>query len=267
MSPAQLAANRANAQKSTGPRTPEGKARSAQNARKHGFTATSFPVPRLEDLQEIARLRADLFALYQPRNSQEMFALERMALTQQAILRSYRLEAGILTRSLNEVIDRAEHLPLISDTLTADIDVTKAQNRNLMLAEGFIDAHRWHHNPWTTFLRYQSQAERLYRRALDEFNRARAEAPTLPEPLTEPLPDDQPAPDLYLRNEPNSDPNPLESQLLPDPETNPNPSQSPDSLTPDLRPLTPAERSDAPDAILISPCASLGRTQPDHLSS
>src|SRR6266478_621868 len=38
-SPASLAANAANAQHSTGPRTPEGQARSSQNARTHGLTA------------------------------------------------------------------------------------------------------------------------------------------------------------------------------------------------------------------------------------
>ena len=38
-SPARLAANAANAQHSTGPRTPEGQARSSQNARTHGLTA------------------------------------------------------------------------------------------------------------------------------------------------------------------------------------------------------------------------------------
>jgi hypothetical protein len=39
ISPQRLAANRLNATKSTGPRTPEGKSRSSQNARRHGATA------------------------------------------------------------------------------------------------------------------------------------------------------------------------------------------------------------------------------------
>src|ERR1039458_8017720 len=89
----QLAANRANAAQSTGPRSPEGKARSAQNARKHGFTASTFAVVRLEELDEVAHLKDDLLAVYQPVNSQELFALERIALAQQALLRAARLEA------------------------------------------------------------------------------------------------------------------------------------------------------------------------------
>jgi hypothetical protein len=44
VSPQKLAANRANAQHSTGPKTPEGKDKSKQNGRKHGFFARQ-PIP------------------------------------------------------------------------------------------------------------------------------------------------------------------------------------------------------------------------------
>ena len=45
LSPEQLAANRANAQKSTGPRTPEGKSKSRLNAFRHGITAQVIVMP------------------------------------------------------------------------------------------------------------------------------------------------------------------------------------------------------------------------------
>ena len=101
----QLAANRANAAKSTGPRTPEGKARSARNACTHGFTASSFAVVRLEDLDEIARLKQDAVAVYQPVNSQEMFALEQIALAQQTMFRAARIESGYFTNCLDTSIN------------------------------------------------------------------------------------------------------------------------------------------------------------------
>jgi hypothetical protein len=74
----QFAANRANAAKSTGPRSPEGQGRSSQNARTYAFTPSTFAVVRLEELDEIARLKQDLLAVYQPVNPQELFALEQM---------------------------------------------------------------------------------------------------------------------------------------------------------------------------------------------
>ena len=102
VSPAQLAANRANAAHSTGPKTPDGKARSAHNAVKHGFTASTFAVVRLEDLQEIALLKSDLLSTYLPVNSQELIALERIALAQQSMFRAARLES----RSLHHLSKR-----------------------------------------------------------------------------------------------------------------------------------------------------------------
>src|ERR1035437_7684745 len=194
VSPEQLAANRANAAKSTGPRTPEGKTRSAQNARKHGFTASSCAVVRLEDLNEVAHLKDDLVAVYQPVNSQELFALERIALAQQTILRAARLESGLFTTCLNETLDSGDN-PVVMmnpDLAAGDLEITRAQNRNYPLGEGF---HRMtcKSSSWSLFLRYQAQAERHGApsgpRAVEEFERLKALREELPnEAIFEPNP-------------------------------------------------------------------------------
>ena len=80
---------------------------SSLNARAHRFTASTFAVVRLEELDEIARLKQDLVAVYQPVNSQELFALEQMALAPQTMLRAYRLESGLFTTCLDQALDLA----------------------------------------------------------------------------------------------------------------------------------------------------------------
>src|SRR5947207_849396 len=170
----QLAANRANAAKSTGPRTPEGKARSACNARTHGFTASTFAVVRLEELDEIARLKQDAVAVYQPVNSQELFALEQLAISQQTMLRAARLEAGLFANCLESAIN-ANDTPFggWSPALPVDIEFTPAHNRNYALGDGFERMAR-QSNAFTLLPRYKAQAERLCRRALEDFNRLKA---------------------------------------------------------------------------------------------
>jgi len=183
----QIEANRANAAHSTGPQTPAGKARASQNARKHGFTASSFAVVRLEELDCIARLKADLIACYQPVNSQELFAIERIALAQQALLRVTRLEAGFFSDALNHAMSPDGRLwtPL-DDNLIADLAITRQQNRNIAIASGFQHLAK-QSNAWVLLLRYQSQAERQYRRAIEEFERLKALRKELPnEPIQEP---------------------------------------------------------------------------------
>src|SRR6266849_1573119 len=68
ISPARLAANAANAQHSTGPRTPEGQARSSQNARTHGLTARDLVIAPNE-LEEFEELRNDYQASVQPQDA------------------------------------------------------------------------------------------------------------------------------------------------------------------------------------------------------
>jgi hypothetical protein len=210
LSPEKLAANRANAARSTGPRSPEGKARSAQNSRKHGFAAADFAVVRLEDLQDVANLRADLIASYQPVNSQELFAIERMALAQQAILRAARLESGFLTSCLNSAMSN-EDRPFypMDEALCGDLEVTRAQNRNYALAEG-LQRIAHHTNSFSLFLRYQAQAERHYRRAVEELNRLIALRDVLPNEPTPDLEPEQNEPPSAPPNEPNPPPLPPE---------------------------------------------------------
>ena len=160
---------------------------------------------RLEDIQEINHLRTDLLAVYQPVNSQELFAIERLALAQQAILRASRLETGLFTTCLNEVLDSSGtpfflmNKELVGD---GDIEITRAQNRNYLLGEGF---HRMaqQSNSWSLAIRYQAQAERHYRRAVEEFERLKSLRQELP---NQPILDPQPEPTETTsptKNEPN----------------------------------------------------------------
>ena len=66
LSEKQLAANRANAQLSTGPKTQEGKARSAQNALKHGLSAERV-VLATEDQEAYQTLLDNLKAEHNPK--------------------------------------------------------------------------------------------------------------------------------------------------------------------------------------------------------
>src|SRR4051812_23539366 len=100
-----LAANRANAAKSTGPRTPEGKARSSRNARTHGFAAAAFTAVGMEDIRQLDDLRASAIHDFQPQNEQELIAVERIALAQLSLFRVARLEAGMFTNAINTGLD------------------------------------------------------------------------------------------------------------------------------------------------------------------
>jgi hypothetical protein len=75
---AQVEANRTNAQKSTGPRTPEGKEKAAQNALKHGLLAKDAVVVG-EDLDEFDLFRDQLGAELAPVGLVEARLVERIA--------------------------------------------------------------------------------------------------------------------------------------------------------------------------------------------
>ena len=86
----QIEANRSNAQRSTGPVTPEGKAAASQNAFKHGLRARKVMFgndPRLEEF------RSDFDAEYQPQTATEAALVEQMAVAFFKLTRFEELEA------------------------------------------------------------------------------------------------------------------------------------------------------------------------------
>ena len=218
ISPSRLAANRANAARSTGPRTPEGKTRSSQNARKHAFTPDNFAVVRIETPEQIADLCADAVDTYRPVNSQEHFALERIALSQQSMLRMSALEAGLFTNCLDQAMASPVPFVLKQSDLTEGIYIALGQHRSYWLAFGFLSLVRQSPGP-NMFLRFQAQAERLYRHAVEDFDRLKGLRAEMPPPPIEP--------DIEPRNEPKPEPG-NEPKPEPEPRENtPPPAASP----------------------------------------
>jgi hypothetical protein len=93
---AQIAANRRNAQKSTGPRTAEGKARSCLNHLIHGLTAQGL-LPG-ESPETLAAIQESLRDQFHPQGAAEEILVERMANSYFRLGRFTGVEAELLQR-------------------------------------------------------------------------------------------------------------------------------------------------------------------------
>src|SRR5438067_1210728 len=83
---AQIEANRSNASKSTGPKTPEGKAAVRLNSLRHGLRARTVVLPG-ENPEEFQELCDDLEAEWKPKSRSEQFYVEQMAISQWKLTR------------------------------------------------------------------------------------------------------------------------------------------------------------------------------------
>ena len=93
----QIQANRLNAQKSTGPQSPEGKQRVAQNRTKHGLAGEHVVLPG-EDQAAFDDLLATLHSNWDPHGETETFLLDTMAFNQWRLIRIGRMEHASLLR-------------------------------------------------------------------------------------------------------------------------------------------------------------------------
>src|SRR5258706_15467553 len=102
-----IRASRANGAMSAGPKTPEGKRRSANNGFRHGILAQ--PVVRGgEDTRGFAVLLASLEAEFEPLTPNEVALVETMAVASWRLMRIWGIEKESLTQEIVKT-DAAGH--------------------------------------------------------------------------------------------------------------------------------------------------------------
>jgi hypothetical protein len=151
---AQITANRANAQKSTGPRSAEGKSASRFNALKHGIDAASVVIPG-EDPAEYQALADDYRRDFRPLSPSEIFHVDTMLRADWLKRRLQLVEADLYRTLLAETPGASLAAALLSDSPAAKL-LARTQ-------------------------RQIAAFERTWHRANTELRRARAEAETAPE--------------------------------------------------------------------------------------
>src|SRR2546421_11309163 len=149
----QIAANRLNAQKSTGPKTPEGRAAVRLNGVKHGITAQTL-VLKGENQEDFTALLESYEAEHQPAIPTEEALVLQLAMATWRLRRLYHAEAAF----------SASKLKLIAGT---------DAGRNLKDSERLGLVNDYSHDTMATFNRQESRLERTFYRALHELQRLR----------------------------------------------------------------------------------------------
>ncbi|WP_321471520.1 hypothetical protein [uncultured Paludibaculum sp.] len=122
-----LAANRANAQKSTGPRTPEGKRTSSQNARKHAPCPFTFQLP--------AHFEQQWFHDALRRTAPCVDERARLLLVNRCMLQAHEVRWNALERTLFDTACEE------TDASTDRVALWMAQQA--AYAKGLLSYHRW----------------------------------------------------------------------------------------------------------------------------
>ena len=212
----QIAANRNNAQKSTGPKTPEGRAAVRLNGVKHGLTAATLVLPG-EAESDFDSLLADFESEHQPATPTEEALVRQMAMAQWRLRRLYHVEAAFYTVRLIDLEYKIEDTYTGLDPADKLAVVVKEDSGRSSVRENLS--------------RIEARLERSFYKALRELQRLRAAPPQKSENQTQ---SQEPAaverqPKLFLVS-----PEPKNEIASPAPE-------QPPAARPDLLPREPNE--------------------------
>jgi hypothetical protein len=166
--PKQREASRANAQKSTGPRTTAGKATSRFNALKHGIYAVH-QIMFDETPEDLAELSAEYHELCSPADAKQRLLVDTLVHNEWRLRRMRRVEAELWQTAYNAFI--VENIDRTSTCTSGDAFATGSAT-------------------FECLQRVVSCCERVYHRALQELERlqevARGHALRTPQPAPEP---------------------------------------------------------------------------------
>jgi hypothetical protein len=152
----QIEANRRNAQRSTGPRSPEGKAASRLNALKCGIDAQVHVIPG-EDPDALEELALEYHHRFQPATPDQRMMVDAMIHSEWLLRRYRKVEAELWTFRLRKSYKPDRKNPL-GDIFGRSVDVFGRLQRRI------------------------DSIERTYRRSLEQLRRLQSEASPSPEP-------------------------------------------------------------------------------------
>ncbi len=165
-SPARIAANKANAQKSTGPRTEAGKARVASNALKHGLRSdrnpldvaqdTALPFEREAFERTLAAFKDDLA----PQGPIETRLVERLAQIDHRLNRAVRMETAHLEMQFG----------LMAKSMAGSINEDEQTQRAWITTLAFLKTP----SATTLLAQYESRLSRDFARTLTQLRSAQA---------------------------------------------------------------------------------------------
>src|SRR6185295_3681888 len=156
----QQAANRRNAQKSTGPRTPEGKARSATNGLQHGLTALQLVITS-ESQAEFDAHTAALRADFAPQGAAEELLLEHLIAASWRLRRARNFETLYYS---DTVAFLRPHFPLSNSDPELAMHV-------------FCDGPKPIQQTVDKLARYEARLERSFYKALKELQYRQSHRP------------------------------------------------------------------------------------------
>ena len=187
---------RLNGAKSRGPKTPEGKEKSSQNAVTHGFTSQSLLVLACESQSQFDEILNKMMEIYQPANAAEIDLVEEMVAARWRIRRMWGIQTSLMD---DEILNQESQSAIAAGNrayMAKAFRYLSDDSRSLQLAS-----------------RYESRLHRIYNQAyaiLRDLQQMRQSKPPANPP--QPVPD---PPETETAKGTQAPPNPSESTNMP----------------------------------------------------